>query len=131
MKLLTKPSYSIDQIELKTEAYVETKFHPLGIFGFGPIATSKAVPARTMCFPGRKTVSNVEIDFEDADAIATCLYVGKYKFRGKESREDYWIKNKMSFTLMFDGLVYILHGVIPLECLRENVWECSIDFFEF
>jgi hypothetical protein len=122
MKLLTKPSSTREVIEWEVPARRETRFNPFGLLGFGPITTSRDIPARKVVvpYPGRSVLDKIEIDFEDEDAIDSCIDVGAYDF----------IKKKTAFPLTFDGEVYILHGVIPLECLRDNVWKCNIDFFE-
>jgi hypothetical protein len=122
MKLLTKPSSTREVIECEVPARRETRFNPLGIFGFGPIMTTRDIPARKVVspYPGRSVLDKIEIDFEDEDAITTCIDVGVC---------DY-IKKRTEFPLMFDGEIYVLHGVVPLERLRENIWKCNIDYFE-
>jgi hypothetical protein len=122
MKLLTKPECEPKVLEVKILAHTKTRFNPLGIFGIGPITTTTFVPEKTVAsMPGRTILKPVEIDFEDEDAINLCIDVGAYDM----------IKRKTAFTLVFEGEVYILHGVLPQKLLRNNVWECSIDFFEY
>lgn len=123
MKLLTKPSYTREVIEYEVPARRETHFNPFGILGIGPITTSRDIQARKVVapYPGRSILDKLEIDFEDEDAIDLCIEVGVYDF----------IKKKTEFTLMFEGEVYIIHGVIPLERLRDNVWKCNIDRYEY
>lgn len=122
MKLLTKPGAKAEPIEIKIPACTETRFNPLGLLGIGPITTTREIPERTVArLPGRSVLSKIEIDFEEEDAINLCIDVGVYDF----------IKKKTAFTLMFEGEVYILHGVIPLERLRDNVWKCNIDRYEY
>lgn len=123
MKLLTKPSSTREIIEWNIPARRETRFNPLGIFGIGPITTMVYVPARTgvSSFRGRNILDKVEIDFEDEDAINLCIEVGAYDM----------IKKKTEFTLAFEGEVYIIHGVIPEKLLRDNIWSCNIDHFEY
>jgi hypothetical protein len=121
MKLLSKPSADPNTLEIKVPARRETKFNPLGLLGIGPIITTRDVPARTVT-PMQALVlpRPIKIDFEDEDAIDACIDVGAYDF----------IKKKSAFPLMFEGKVYILHGVFPIKLLRDNVWSCNIDFFE-
>jgi hypothetical protein len=122
MKLLTKPGAKAEPIEIKIPARTETRFNPLGLLGIGPITTTRQIPEHTVArLPGRSILSKIEIDFEDEDAIDLCIDVGAYDM----------IKKKTEFTLLFEGEVYIIHGVIPEKLLRDKVWECSIDFFEY
>jgi hypothetical protein len=124
MKLLTKPECEPKVMEVKIPAHTKTRFNPLGIFGIGSITTTTFVPEKmvaSMPGTGRTILKPVEIDFEDEDAINLCIDVGAYDM----------IKRKTAFTLVFEGEVYILHGVLPEKLLRDNVWECSIDFFEY
>lgn len=112
-------------IEIGKPAHTEVRFNPLGIFGIGPITTTRKVPATVQTrLPGRSVWNKIEIDFEDADAVETCLIeVGPHDVR----------KRQESHALRFDGdgWVYILHGLFPLENLRDNVWLCHIDYAEF
>ncbi len=123
MKLLTKPELKREVIVWEEPARRETRFNPFGVFGIGPISTTVEIPGRTRTssFPGRSVIGKVEIDFEGDDAITACVDVGEYEF----------IKKKTAFALMFDGLVYILRGVVPEELLRDNIWLCNIDHIEF
>jgi len=122
MKLLTKPGTKAESIEIKIPARTETRFNLLGLIGIGPITTKREIPERTGArLPWRSILSKIEIDFEDEDAINLCIEVGAYDM----------IKKKTEFLLLFEGEVYILHGVLPEKLLRDNVWECSIDFFEY
>jgi hypothetical protein len=123
MKLLTKPSSTREVIEWEVPARRETRFNPFGLLGIGPITTSRDIPARKVRapFPGRTVLNKVEIDFEDEDAIDLCVEVEPFGCSRKKRTE---------FTLMFEGEVYILHGVLPEKLLRDNVWSCSIDQFE-
>jgi hypothetical protein len=121
MKLLTKPGADPKTVEIKIPARRETKFNPLGLLGIGPITTTRDIPARTVkTMPALVRPKPIEIDFEDEDAIDSCIDVGAYDM----------IKKKTAFPLTFEGDVYVLHGVIPMKLLRDNVWQCSIDFFE-
>jgi hypothetical protein len=124
MKLLTKPTSHTERVEWKRPAHVKTSFNPLGIFGIGSLITSTFVPEKTIeaPFPGRTVLDKVEIDFEDEDAITACIEViDIFDIRKKHTE----------FVLMFDEWVYILHGVFPEERLRDNVWRCNIDHFEY
>lgn len=122
MKLLTKPDANMEVIEYTVPARHETRFHPLGLLGIGPLTTTQEIPARTTIgMLGRKVLKKIQIDFEDEDAIDLCIDVGVYDM----------IKRKTEFKLAFDEKVYIIHGVIPEKCLRDNVWECNIDHYEY
>jgi hypothetical protein len=122
MKLLTKPDVHMQDREVKIPARRETRFHPLGLFGIGPLTTTRDIPARTVTgTAGRTILKRIEIDFEDEDAITTCIDVGAYDM----------IKKNTEFTLMLEGEVYIIYGVIPMKLLHDNVWECNIDRFEY
>ncbi len=121
MKLLTKPSADTKTVEVTVPACRETRFNPLGLLGIGPITTTRYIPARTVkTVPALVRPKPIEIDFDDEDAIDSCIDVGVYDF----------IKKKTAFPLMFEGKVYTLHGVFPIKLLRDNVWESSIDYFE-
>jgi hypothetical protein len=123
MKLLTKPSVTRERIESKIPARRETRFNPLGILGVMPIFVTQNIPERTVVWPyaGRSIIDKLKIDFEHEDAMDLCIEIGAYDF----------IKKKTAFALSFDGVDYVLHGVIPEKLLHDNVWECNIDHFEY
>jgi hypothetical protein len=126
LKLLKKPTWVNEKITIGAKpARTEVKFRPLGLLGIGPIATVVDRPATEgSTFAGRSIIQPVEIDFEEAEAIPTCLI--------EDAPFDCWRKRREPVTVMCeeDGWVYILHGLFPHEHLHDNVWKCIIDYFE-
>lgn len=125
MKLLTEPKCTREMIEIKEPAHTEVRFNLLGLLGIVPIITSRDVEeVVTGYIPGRSVWNRPEVDFEDDDAMDVCVVDDGYGGLRKRGEPQ---------VLMFEGNqhVYVLYGLFPVECLRDNVWTCSIDYAVF
>jgi hypothetical protein len=118
MILLTSPGskFETNDIPVDTVAY----FRPLGLLGIGPLFEQRTEGSKEgASWPGRKLTIPVEIDFEDADAREVCLV--RYRDSYRKTRE---------IVLEFAGAKFSLYGLIPLECVRDNVWRCHYDAYK-
>ena len=80
-------------------------------FLFRPVVTKGEVIVDGLPYPGKISVSNAVIDFERSqNPVIDNDGSGKIK------------------SLTVDGLEMI--GVLPIRCLREDVWECSVDYLK-
>ena len=64
------------------------------------------IAGRAETFPGRTQITNAIIDFEQGTIECGLKY-------------DQFVIDK-----------YTLKGVIPAQCIRDNVYECYVDWFE-
>lgn len=125
MKLLTKPQAKVDEVKLGGSYTVkETHFNPLGVFGLGPLTTTRDVVKYepVQVFAGRLELEPVEIDFEDFDPAKNYFNQDK----GYLSRTDVdW-----QLDLEFEDKTYRFYRIMPFKLLRDNVWQCTFDYWE-
>jgi hypothetical protein len=123
MKLLTKPGTATETVTIGgTTTETVTRVNILGLLGGGPLFVRKEVVRHSpsYSFAGRTTVSPVVIDFENSEIPVV----------EPPSSWSSEYRNTVDYDLDFDGVVYRLINVIPIESLDQNIWRCSIDRFE-
>lgn len=129
MKLLSKIEVTTDDIYLGGEYVTTDEMEPrsilftIALFGHEFNITREPRPKRVWMphvHKGRATIKNIEVDFENEQP----------RRRWDDKRQMEMPVKYPSLDLEFDGIKYHVHGLMALNKIRDNVWDCSIDYFQ-